>query len=69
MAFDIESLLLKRLEQDTLYQNLLKDCLSLEPEYLRIRDALPLEDQQILEHYLSLCEEMDHRRLYIALTP
>lgn len=53
---------------DNEYQTLLKQCLDAEPDYLRIRNSLPSEDQLILERYLSVCEEMDHRKLTIALT-
>lgn len=53
---------------DAEYQMLLKQCLDAETEYLRIRNSLSPEDQQVLERYLSLCEEMDHRKLVIALT-
>lgn len=53
---------------DIEYQSLLRQCLALEPEYLRVLSTLSLEDQRVLDHYLSLCEEMDHRKLVIALT-
>ncbi len=53
---------------DVEYQALLKQRLDVEPEYLRIRNSLSPEEQQMLERYLSLCEEMDHRKLTIALT-
>lgn len=56
------------IRDDTEYQALLNQCLDIEPAYLDIRNRLMPEDQQILERYLSICEEMDHRKLYLALS-
>lgn len=63
-----ENLLQTMVGCDSVYQTLLKQYLDIEPEYLRIRSSLATEDQLILDHYLSLCEEMDHRKLTMALT-
>ena len=55
------------LQQDSIYQQLLNQCREAEPEYLRIRDSLSESDRILLENYISLGEELDHRRLSIAL--
>ncbi|MGM9588822.1 MAG: hypothetical protein ACI3V0_01455 [Faecousia sp.] len=52
---------------DDVYQELLHACLTLEPEFLRIRASLSCQEQDILERYLALCEELDYRRLMLAL--
>lgn len=52
---------------DTEYQRLLCECAALEADYARIMDSLPDCDREILERYIALCEEMDHRRICIAL--
>ena len=62
-----ETKLAQKAAADPWYQQLLKECQSAEPEYLRIRDSLPEADQEKLEHYISLCEEMGHRMTWLAL--
>lgn len=68
MITEKEILLQAMIGHDSEYQTLLNQCLDIEPAYLRIRNSLLPEDQQILERYQSLCEEMDHRKLILALT-
>lgn len=51
---------------DEWYQELLGKLTGLEPEYIRIRDALPREDRDRLEAYISLCEEMQYRMTVLA---
>ena len=68
MNYAVNNLLSDKINHDSIYQELLKSCLLLEPEYTRIRDALPDGDRELLEQYISLCEELDHRRLTLALT-
>ena len=68
MITEKENLLQTMIRDDTEYQALLNQCLDIEPAYLDIRNRLMPEDQQILERYLSICEEMDHRKLYLALS-
>lgn len=55
------------LATDQHYQVLLKNCLNTESDYLRIINSLSSEDRDIIEHYLTACEELDHRRLTLAL--
>ena len=43
---------------DPEYQECLERVNALEPEYLRIRDALTPEDRETLEDYIAACEEL-----------
>lgn len=56
-----ESTLTELARVDPWYQQLLAQCAAAEPEFLRIREALPPEDQEKLDEYISLCEELGHR--------
>jgi len=48
-------------KDDPWYQQLLRECEEAEPEFLRIRASLPPSDQEMLDRYISLCEELGHR--------
>lgn len=63
-----EQHLLALLKTDTLYQSLLTQCLQAEERYHAVCQALCEEDRLSIEHYISLCEEMDHRKLQLALS-
>ena len=52
---------------DREYQTLLKECQVLEKEYLRIAAALSCEDRDILDRYITVCEEMEYRSCMLAL--
>ena len=65
---NFERKLYASLEKDTVYQERLNACLALEPEYRRIVASLPSHDRDVLDLYISLCEEMDHRALILALS-
>ena len=67
MHNNLEHRLRQQLLTDPIYQKLLTDCASAESDYLRIRDSLSPDDRVILESYLALCEETDHRKLYLLL--
>jgi len=54
-------------ERDTLYQQLRNQCQCLEVAYGRILGKLMKEERTVLERYIALCEEMDHRRLRLAM--
>lgn len=56
------------LKADRLYQELLAQCLQAEKDYQRICNTLCEEDRLLLDRYISLCEEMDHRKLQLALS-
>lgn len=63
-----EQLLTQAVKNDSVYRNLLQKCLAVEPDYLRFRSTVSGEDQKILDRYISLCEELDHRRTCLALS-
>ena len=51
---------------DQKYQRLLWECQMLEQEYLRIAAALPEQDRVLLDRYITLCEELEHRQCYLT---
>ena len=63
----LDQILLEAARKDPEYQKLLKECRQVEEHYHRILQALPPEDQEKLEHYISLCEELEHRLSLLAL--
>lgn len=63
-----ESTLSLVLKNDAWYQQLLHDCCEAEAHYLRICACLSEADQELLERYISLCEELEHRRTYLEST-
>lgn len=67
MHTQMEQKLKKALLADPIFQQLLEDCLAAEAEYLRIWSKLPPEDRCILDRYLSLCDETEHRKLSLLL--
>ncbi len=56
------------LKTDTIYQSLLTQCLYAEEDYQRIYNTLCKTDRLSLDRYISLCEELDHRKLLLALS-
>jgi len=61
-----ENQLTQMAKNDPWYQELLKECEEAESDYLRIRNSLPQEDREKLDHYISLCEELGHRMTWLA---
>ena len=53
--------------QDLTYQQLLTACREFEPKYEQIRAKLSKDDREQLDQYIALCEELDHRRIWLAL--
>ena len=51
---------------DKVYQDLLFACQKQEEEYLKIKNSLSCTDQEILERYIALCEELEYRRTCLA---
>ena len=51
---------------DNIYQELLSACQKQEEEYLRIKNSLPIADQESLERYIAMCEELEYRRTCLA---
>ena len=66
MTLEQERLLLSLLKNDGTYQELLKECGELEIEYLRICDTLLEKDRELLDRYISVCEEMEHQKVRLA---
>ncbi len=52
--------------QDLRYMGLLAECQKYEDAYCRILESLSSSDQDILEGYISLCQELEYRRGQIA---
>lgn len=53
---------------DHVYFAMLKELRTLERCYDAVLSAIPPEQRDILCDYLSLCEEMSHRKLELACT-
>jgi len=51
---------------DEIYQWLLTECQKREEDYLRIKSSLPTSDQESLNRYIALCEELEYRRTCLA---
>ena len=58
--------LMTRARVDPEYQSSLREVKRLEPEFQALRDSLSRNQQDILEDYLSACEEMDHALTALA---
>lgn len=54
------------LQNDAVFQTLLAECMTCEAAYKRICRKLSEEDRELLERYITLCEELEHRRLLVA---
>ena len=67
MTHEQEVYLTMLTRSDSIYQELLFQCEQEELHYLRIREDMPEQDREHLDRYLALCEELDHRRLCLAL--
>ena len=67
MTYEQEKLLSHLTSVDKQYQTLLAQCIELEADYQRIMDHLSYDDRAIVERYIALCEEMDYRKLCIAM--
>lgn len=52
---------------DMEYLRLLAACRELEAEYVAVTAALPEAHRDIIDRYISLCEELEYRRTYLAL--
>ena len=57
---------IKMAKKDADYQQLLDQCNDLTPEYLSICEELTPEQQEILDRYISCCEEMEYRMAQLA---
>ena len=58
--------LMELAKEDPEYQACLETVRNLEPEFLALRDGLTEDRRNVLDAYLSACEEMDHTMLSLA---
>ena len=61
-----EQVLREAARKDEYYQLLLKKCIAAEEDYRVILNSLPPEQQEQLENYISLCEELQYRLTVLA---
>ena len=61
-----EQILLEAARKDEAYQSLLAECRTAEKEYEQILQSLPPENQEKLDRYITLCEELEHRMTILA---
>ena len=54
-------------KKDAHYQSLLQECVQLGEAYDRICRQLSEEEKETLERYISICENMEYRKLCLAL--
>lgn len=66
MTYEQAQRLIAATGKNSFYLELLSRCGELEPDYIRIMYSLPDGDRDKLEQYISLCEEMEHRRTLLA---
>jgi len=59
-------MLIEKTKTDEIYQKLLQECMEVEKVYNTI--SLSDEQREIVESYLSACEELEHRRTLLALS-
>lgn len=52
--------------KDDHYQHMQAECSALEADYIRIMNSLSKQDQELLERYISCCEQMEFRRTCLA---
>ena len=64
---NIMDTVMKHAALDEHYQSCLEEVKRLEPEFLALRNSLSQQQQQILDSYLSACEEMDYALLPMAV--
>ena len=61
-----DQILWEAARRDPEYQALLARCRELEGPYRALLESLPPERQELLEAYISLCEELEHRMTVLA---
>jgi len=60
------SRIIEKTKTDFRYQECYQALQKTEEEFLQIRDALPPEQREQLNNYISACEEMDYIMLRLA---
>ena len=58
--------MLEAARKDQEYQCLLAQCRKAEKDYERILQSLSPDDQEQLDRYITLCEELEHRLTLLA---
>ena len=54
------------LHNDAYYQQLLSECTQLEPGYKAVLKKLDIAEQELLERYISNCENLEYRKAQLA---
>ncbi len=65
---DFEEISTQLAGKDPVYQALLRECLAREAEAVQALDALPASSRAAINAYLTLCEELEHRKAQLAAT-
>ncbi len=63
---NIQDELLPQLRRDSEYQECYWRISALEPDYLAVREALTVDQREILDAYIAACEAQEDIRLYCA---
>ena len=58
--------LIPMMEQDPDYQQALQKMKEIEPKYLALLETMTAENQEILEQYITACENMDDPLIFLA---
>lgn len=66
MTENQERVLNQLTQKDVEYNQLLLLCTEVESAYLRILGSMDGHDREIIEKYISLCEELEYRRTCLA---
>lgn len=65
---DFEEISTQLAGKDPVYQALLSECLAQEAEAVQALEALPASGRAAVNAYLTLCEELEHRKAQLAAT-
>lgn len=66
MNYAQEQNLVAMLQNDSHYQSLLCSLQDLSPDYEALKSSLLPENQELLDKYITLCEELEFRRTCLA---
>lgn len=61
-----DQILWEAARRDPEYQALLARCRELEAPYRELLESLPPDRRELLETYISLCEDLEHRMTILA---
>lgn len=62
MTYDHERQLAELVRRDPFFQELLSECENRSQDFHRIKNLLSAEDQELLDLYIAVCEELEYRR-------